>query len=186
MAKASAFPALGTKRLMLRAFQPRDTDGLHRCVGDARAMRYWNLPASTSRDETAKLITCWFGKTSSPYDHLAWAVTRTTDDTCIGMVSYHHREARHRRVEIGFCIAPNHQQKGYATEAVRAVTGYCQHELGAHRIEAFVHVDNIASKRTLERLGFQCEGGPLRDYWCVGGQFASVMVHALITSPASG
>lgn len=186
MAKTAAFPVLSTTRLRLRAFEPRDTDGLHRCLGDALAMRYWNLPASASREETAKLIANWLGKTSSPYQHLAWAVTRQADDACIGMVCYHHREARHRKLEIGFCIAPKQQQKGYASEAVQAVVEHCQDATDAHRIEAFVHVDNIASQRTLKRLGFRCEGGPLRDYWCVGGQFASVMVYALITSRASG
>lgn len=186
MAKTPAFPVLSTKRLRLRAFEARDADGLHRCLGDAHAMRYWNLPASAALEETAKLITNWLGKTSSPYEHLAWAVTRQADDACIGMICYHHRETRHRKLEIGYCIAPKQQRKGYASEAVMAVLDHCHGALGVHRIEAFVHVDNIASKRTLERLGFRCEGGPLRDYWCVGGEFASVMVYALLTSPASG
>ena len=40
-----------------------------------------------------------------------------------------------------------------------------------HRIEALIHPDNVASIRLVERLGFRCEGGPLRDRWRRGGLY---------------
>src|SRR5215471_17651927 len=49
-----------------------------------------------------------------------------------------------------------------------------------HRIEALIHPDNVASMRLVDRLGFHCEGGPLRDYWRVGDGYASVMIYARI------
>jgi ribosomal-protein-alanine N-acetyltransferase len=176
---ANNFPTLTTRRLKLRHFEPRDVEGLHDCLGNAEAMRYWNVPASKTLAETQK-VPLWLAKTSSPYDHLAWAVADRGTDRCIGMVSYHHREAGNRRLEIGYCIAPGHQRRGFATEAVGAVIGYCTGTLGVHRIEAMIHTENVASMRLVERLGFRCEGGPLRDYWCVGGRYASVMVYALV------
>ena len=42
--------------------------------------------------------------------------------------------------------------------------------------------DNHASTRLVERLGFQREGGPLRDYWRVGEEYRSVLVYGLIDS----
>lgn len=179
MAKPSQFPQLETRRLRLRQFEPRDVQGLHECVGNAEAMRYWNMPASRSLAETEKTLS-WLGKTTSPYEYLAWAIADRRQDRCIGMVNYHHREARNRRLEIGYCLAPLHQGKGLATEAVKAVVDYCQGSLGVHRIEAMIHVDNAASMRLVERLGFRCEGGPLRDYWCVDDAYASVMAYALV------
>lgn len=179
MAKPTPFPQLETKRLRLRQFEARDANGLHECFGDPEAMRYWNMPASNSLAETEKILT-WLGKTTSPYEQLGWAIADKREDRCIGMVNYHHREARNRRLEIGYCLVPRHQGNGLATEAVKAVVEYCQNSLDVHRIEAMIHVDNAASMRLVERLGFRCEGGPLRDYWCVDDVYASVMVYALV------
>ena len=66
------------------------------------------------------------------------------------------------------------------TEAVAALVAYCFDELAAHRIEALIHPDNAASIRLVERLGFSCEGGPLRDRWRRDDGYMSVMMYALI------
>jgi ribosomal-protein-alanine N-acetyltransferase len=96
------------------------------------------------------------------------------------MVNYHHRDARNKRLEIGYIIAPKQQRKGFGTEAVRATVGYCAESLRVHRVEALIHPDNFASIRLVERLGFRCEGGPLTDYWHVGDKYLSVMIYARI------
>ena len=49
-----------------------------------------------------------------------------------------------------------------------------------HRVQALIHPDNAASIALATRLGFRCEGGPLRDYWRVGDGFLDVMMYALL------
>src|SRR5262245_9303749 len=142
-------------------------------------MRFWNSRPTNTMAETAKALR-WLSKTTSPYDHLAWSICKKTNDQCIGMVNYHHRDARNRRLEVGYIIAPKHQRNGFGTEAVQAIVSYCTDELQVHRMEALIHPDNVTSKRLVERLGFCCEGGPLKDYWRVGGKFVSVMMYAKI------
>jgi RimJ/RimL family protein N-acetyltransferase len=177
--KPDIFPSLVTRRLRLRPFGPHDAADLHACFGDQQAMRFWNSPACKTIAETEKALR-WLSKTSNPYDHLAWAVCKKSSDQCIGMVNYHHRDARNRRLELGYIIAPKHQRKGFAAEIVRAVIRYCVDELDVHRIEALIHPDNVTSRRLVESLGFCCEGGPLKDYWRVGDKYISVMIYALI------
>jgi ribosomal-protein-alanine N-acetyltransferase len=180
MAKpAESFPAFTTQRLHLRGVLPRDKAGLHACFGDVESMRYWNFPASKTVTETERTLG-WLAKTSSPYDHLAWTIADRTHDQCIGMVNYHHREVRNRRLEIGYIIARKHQGRGFGTEAVQALIQYCTDELAVHRIEALIHPENTASTRLVERLGFRREGGPLTDYRYVGDKYLSVMMYALI------
>ncbi|HJU31950.1 MAG TPA: GNAT family N-acetyltransferase [Hyphomicrobiaceae bacterium] len=180
MAKAgNAYPTLTTRRLRLRRFTANDLKGLHACFGDKDAMRYWNTPACASEAETGRWLT-YLAKTSSPYDHLAWAVADRRSDRCIGMVNYHHRQTRHHKLEIGYILAPAQQGRGLMTEAVAAVVDYCVDKLHAHRVEALIHPDNVASIRLVKRLGFHCEGGPLRDYWRVGDAYTSVLMYALV------
>src|SRR5262249_9175383 len=129
--------------------------------------------------ETEKVLQ-WFAKATSPYDHLAWGVTEKRGNDCIGMVNYHHRDARNRKLEIGYALARSHQRKGFAIEAVGALVEYCADRLGVHRVEALIHPDNTASIKLVERLGFRCEGGPLTDYWLVGDRYLSAMIYARI------
>ena len=184
MAKTSkTFPTLATKRLRLRQFEARDLQGLHACFGDEDAMRYWNFPACKTEAETEPKLR-YLAKTSSPYDYLAWAVADKRSDRCIGLVNYHHREARNEKLEIGYILAPAQQGRGLMTEAVAALIAYCFDELAAHRIEALIHPDNVASIRLVERLGFLCEGGPLRDRWRRDDGYMSVMMYARIAGRA--
>jgi ribosomal-protein-alanine N-acetyltransferase len=66
------------------------------------------------------------------------------------------------------------------TEAMQALLAYYFEELAVHRVQALIHPENTASIRLAERLGFRCEGGPLRDYWRVGETYASVMMYGLL------
>ena len=98
------------------------------------------------------------------------------------MVNYHHREAHNRRLEIGYILAPAQQGRGLMTEAMQAILAHCFEELAVRRVQALIHPDNAASIRLAERLGFRCDGGPLRDYWRVGDGFLDVMIYALLAA----
>ncbi len=173
------FPELATRRLRLRRFRPDDVEGMHACFGDPDAMRYWNTPACKTQAETARWVKA-LGKAASPHQWLGWSVAERRGDRCIGMVNYHHRELRNKRLEIGYILAPAQQGKGLMTEALQAILDHCLVQLGVHRVEAMIHPDNAASIRLVTRLGFRLEGGPLRDYWRNGDVYMSTMVYALI------
>lgn len=180
MAKADkVFPELTSKRLRLRRFRPGDVEGMHTCFGDLDAMRYWNMPACKTTVETARWVKA-LAKAKSPHEWLGWALADKRADRCIGMVNYHHRETRNKRLEIGYILAPAQQGKGLMTEALQAVLDHCFGPLGVHRVEALIHPDNAASIRLAERLGFRLEGGPLRDYWRNGDTYMSTMMYALL------
>ena len=57
-------------------------------------------------------------------------------------------------VEIGYGISEEHQGRGYATEAVSAVTRWALSQPGVTRVEAEAEEDNIASIRVLKKCGF--------------------------------
>jgi ribosomal-protein-alanine N-acetyltransferase len=172
-------PILETPRLRLRPFTDTDLDGLHALYGDTEAMRYWSFPPSRDRAETARRLR-WHVNGYKPAVYAIWAVAPRRGRRCIGMVNYHHREARERRLEVGYIIARAHWGKGLAREAMSAVLRHCIDTLGSHRIEAMIAPENAASRRLAERLGFRLEGGPLRDRWRVGDSWRSVLVYGLI------
>lgn len=179
--QASTFPTIVTERLRLRQFEAKDEVGLHACLGDEQLMRYWDFTACETIQETRRWVRI-LAKTTSPYEYLAWAVTDRKTDECIGMVNYHHREARNHRLEIGYILSAKWHGRGLMSEATQALIVHCVDNLKTRRITAIIHPDNAPSIRLVTRLGFECEGGPLRDYWRVGSKYMSPMLYSFIAS----
>lgn len=69
-------------------------------------------------------------------------------------------DRRHNNGHLGYMVGESFQGQGVATGGVRlaASIGFAYTGLGLERIEAVAAVDNIASRRVLEKVGFQFEG----------------------------
>jgi RimJ/RimL family protein N-acetyltransferase len=63
--------------------------------------------------------------------------------------------------EIGYWLGAKHWGKGYATEAVRAVIDHVFTDLDCEALQASARVTNPASRRVLEKCGFQWTGAGL-------------------------
>lgn len=61
-------------------------------------------------------------------------------------------------VEIGYGIDESYEGRGYATEAVSAVTAWASRQEGIKCVEAEAEEDNLASLRVLEKSGFVPNG----------------------------
>jgi ribosomal-protein-alanine N-acetyltransferase len=65
------------------------------------------------------------------------------------------------------------------TEAAPPVIAHCFRHLNAHRTEASIELENLASRRLAAKLRFT-EEGTLRDWLCVAGEFRSVVMYSLL------
>ena len=54
-------------------------------------------------------------------------------------------------------------EKGYVTEATRAIIDWTFRQASMYRVYATTDVENVASRRVMEKAGMQCEG-ILRKY----------------------
>lgn len=61
-------------------------------------------------------------------------------------------------VEIGYGISDEYRGRGYATEAVKAVTSWALNYLGVSCVEAETEADNTASINVLQKCGFSSTG----------------------------
>ena len=109
-------------------------------------------------------------------------------NSALGITGYIHRD--HDCAEVGFLFAPESQGKGYGTESLRAVCDYAFGSGGIRRLTATVTAGNIASRRTLEKLGFRLEG-ELRESYFLAGQWHNdwlfgLLSHEYDNSPSSG
>ena len=171
-------PTFATKRLRLRPFRGIDLKAMHALYGDADNLRYWSVPASPDLAATRRQMR-WH-LVYKPRHYVMWAIEEKKSRKVVGMINYHHRNLREKRVDVGWLLLPEFQGEGYMAEAGSALLRHLFDDLGIHKVEALIHPDNKPSAALAKRLGFRLEGGPIRDRWSVSDQWHSVMIYGLI------
>jgi RimJ/RimL family protein N-acetyltransferase len=142
-----------TDRLLLRPGWAEDAPALAQAIGDELIVR--NLAVVpwpySLRDAEAFL--------AAPRDPLLPSLLifeRTgSEPSLVGSCGLGRRASG--AVELGYWIARPHWGQGFATEAGRALLDIAK-ALGLKRLEASHFLDNPASGRVLEKLGFRSTG----------------------------
>lgn len=83
----------------------------------------------------------------------------------IGDVRFEPSSRAPREFEIGYAIARACRRQGYAVEATGAVIDWLFRDAGAASVIAGCDSANIASVRTLRRLGFWLDSNPGQTFW---------------------
>lgn len=87
---------------------------------------------------------------------------------------------------LGYWMGEAHARQGHMSRAVCAATGFAFGELRLHRVEAACVPENEASRRLLEKVGFQYEG-MARAYLRIDGSWRDHRLYALLeTDPVAG
>jgi RimJ/RimL family protein N-acetyltransferase len=94
-----------------------------------------------------------------------WFIIEKKDGTKIGFIG--HFPVR-SNLEIGYALIPNERRKGYGTEAVLVMVDYLFLSKSIVRIQAGTNVENEASQKVLEKVGFQKEGLNRREVFVRG------------------
>jgi RimJ/RimL family protein N-acetyltransferase len=82
-------------------------------------------------------------------------VTVWRSGTLVGMIGLRIAPPK---ASMGYVVAPAHQNRGYATEAARAIASWAISQEAIHRVWAVCDTGNAASGRVLEKIGMRREG----------------------------
>jgi RimJ/RimL family protein N-acetyltransferase len=142
-----------TDRLVLR--RPRLSDAPHvlRILGDADAMRYTRRLASL-RECRRHIAAHGCQRRKTGYG--PWVVLDRAGTHIIGFGGLYDDPFDARwGIEVAYHFAPAAWGKGYATELTRFCLELAHQRLGRAEVRAFAHPDNAASRRVLEKTGFE-------------------------------
>ncbi len=151
-----AFPVLHTERLDLIEITQAHLADLFKLFRDEEVTRFYNLLPLKYEHEAQKLID-WFQNRFADKLGIRWGVALKGSQNIIGTVGF-NSFTKHHRANIGYDLQPDHWNKGYITEALRAVIHFGFNRLEVNRIEAEVMPLNIVSDKVLAKLGFTNEG----------------------------
>jgi RimJ/RimL family protein N-acetyltransferase len=149
---------LASKRLVLRAPRPTDAKPLATLINDRRiAENTARIPHPYGVKDAHAFIAEIAGRS---VDHASreptFLITLAADGTIIGGCGVAQLGAGDP--ELGYWIGVPYWGRGYATEAARAVIDYGFGELRYERLAGRARVSNPASRRVLEKCGFQWTG----------------------------
>ncbi len=146
---------LRSERLILRPPVEGDAHAIYRACRDPEVARWTSsIPIPYTIDHARDFIAFCAEHADT---HANYAVVVPATGTLVGMVGLiiNHR---HAHAELGYWVAREHWNRGYATEACRTILDYAFHELGLERVFAGYYAANEASWRVQRKLGFRREG----------------------------
>ena len=155
---------LETERLVLRRYREEDAEACFAFLSNEQNAYMDCCRAFTTMDEDYYERVKLFGQRETQY-----MVTLKDSGEVIGTVNVFADDARAVDArEIGYGIAPVHQRKGYAFEALTALLDLMQKELRLEMVTAGILPENVASEKLLEKLGFHKEGLRHKAVWHEG------------------
>ena len=174
----SPFPVIETERLVLREITDGDLAEIFYQRSDPQMMKYVDRkPASSMQDASDFLGRVQAALVSN--DGITWGIALKNEPKLIGNMGLWRVDKEHHRAELGYVLHPEHQSKGYASEAMKAILHYGFHTMKLHSVEANVNPNNEASIKLLERNGFIREAYFKENYF-FDGRFLDSAIYSLI------
>lgn len=101
------------------------------------------------------------------------------DDRPVGWITLVVTNWDHGLAELGYALSTPFQRRGLMIQALSQLLAELFVRTRLERLEARCAVDNVASRRVLERLGFRREGR-LRDYFVLRGVRVDNYLYAIL------
>ncbi len=169
---------LKTERLLLRKLRESDLDDFYAWASDPNVARYVTWDAHKSPDDTREFI----GRILTRYKQAQpapWAIVHRQDNHMIGLNEFCEWDITHYRATFGYVLSKGYWNKGYMTEATRALIDFGFQHMNLNRIDARCRIPNIGSARVMEKCGMRFEG-ILREVAFVKGRFRDLKLYAII------
>jgi len=148
---------LETKRLILRTWTLDDAPDLFEICGDVEVMRYIGTGKPYETIEQANEFLRWATAYQEENGFCRWAILLKENHEIIGSCGF-ARPHGTEEIELGYLFARSFWGNGFATEAASGCLKYGFERLKFSETIAITDLENLASQRVLEKIGFKKRG----------------------------
>lgn len=159
--------AIKTERLILRQWRQEDLEAFAKLNADPKVMEYFpSILSKEESDQMAKRMETRIAERGWGW----WAVSVPRIAEFIGFIGLNNVDQSNflahftPAIEIGWRLASDYWGKGYATEGAKAVLAYGFENLNLEEIVSFTAVQNMRSRRVMERIGMHYNPGDDFDH----------------------
>jgi len=144
---------LTTERLLIRELDAEaDADFIYRLLNSEKFIKYIGDRGVRTSDEAHDFIRDRYRKSYEEHGYGLYCV-ELKDGTQIGICGFVRRDTL-PGPDIGFAFLPEFEGQGYGFESVDAMMSYGREKLGFSEVLAITTLDNEASGKLLEKIGF--------------------------------
>ncbi|SHN18491.1 GNAT family N-acetyltransferase [Mucilaginibacter sp. OK098] len=126
--------------LGLNISNPQISDFYKKEINDAM-VNFW-LPKTLANPQAYK----WYTN---------WEIILKSDNISVGGLGFNGEPNEKGEAETGYMINEQHQNKGYATEALQLLSGWAFSRENVKAIIVHTYQDNLPSRRILSKCGFE-------------------------------
>jgi ribosomal-protein-alanine N-acetyltransferase len=114
-------------------------------------------------------------------DGIYFAIARKDNNQLIGTIGLSGINRMHNRIELSYDLAKEYWNLGITTAAIKAVVKYGFESMRVNRIEAYSLKQNEASRKVLQKCGFELEG-ELKQHRYHQGIYKDIGIFSLVYS----
>ena len=150
------FPEIKTERLVLRKIEASDSEEILFLRSDKTINEFIERPEYRKTKTITDAIK-HIQKINTETENnksVFWGIILNNNPKIIGTICLWIFSDDYKTAEVGYELNPIFQRKGIMSEALNSVINFGFTDLNLGTIEAFTHMDNINSKKLLEKKGF--------------------------------
>jgi len=154
---------LETDRLILRPYEENDLSDYHYMLSDRKNMYYLNDIVTETLNEARESLSEAIELMKNG-NARRFAVTVKGNPQIIGGVGYDitANTPLGRIGHMGWFLLPEHQNKGYITEAAKQILSYAFEEDNCIRITTGCYKENVPTQKVMSKLGFRKESDRIK------------------------
>lgn len=172
------FPTLHTDRLILRRITVEDAQDFFEIRSNKELMAALDKEPFKNMDELLNFLEQIENGINSNTS-TAWAVCLKEDNKMIGHVGYHRIDFANHRAEIGYALLSQFHNKGFGSEALKAILDIAFNQFNFHSLEADVNPANNPSIKLITKMGFIKEAY-FRENYLFRNTFLDSAIYSLL------
>ena len=118
----------------------------------------WKVDEFYQKEIDDAMVNFWLPKTLANPDKFTWytdwEIILKGEKLAIGGMGFNGEPNEQGEAEIGYMIEGNHQGNGYATEALKLMSGWALGQAPVKSVIVHTYENNLPSVRILEKCGF--------------------------------
>lgn len=171
-------PEIPTERLLLRKVTGRDAQDMFEYSRDPEVAKHVLWEPHRSISDSRGYIR-FLQRKYRLTEPSSWGIELKSTGKLIGTIGFMWWQQENSSAEVGYSLGRMYWNKGYMTEALKAVLRHAFLEMRLHRIEAQHEIDNPASGTVMEKAGMKKEG-VLRGRLYNKGKYIDVALYAIL------
>lgn len=110
---------------------------------------------------------------------LTFAITDKNSSKPTGCITLANINEKFSRAGVGYWLDEKEWNKGYATEALKAIIDFAFNKMGLHKVFCEFFAENKSSGRVMEKCGMVYEG-TLKEHYTKNGEFKDSVCYGII------